>query len=181
MAYFSRFPLMAYDMKGTKSYKLVPDILRRVKLRSGIRSGVFLFDNYDVKDGERPEDVAFKWFGDPEYHWVILSTNNITDRYYEWPMTQPQFQEFIEDKYGVASIDAIHHYEISQTSGRTTSNGPNDYSHLVECNSDESGASSVSNRGYEQRLQDKYRQIRLLSPKYLGQFVEEFENLIKGE
>ena len=179
MAYFSRFPLMAYDMKGTKSYKLVPDILRRVKLRTGIRSGMFLFDNYDVKDGERPEDVAFKWFGDPEYHWVILSTNNITDRYYEWPMTQPQFQEFIEDKYGVASIDAIHHYEISQTSGRTTSNGPNDYSHLVECNSDESGASSVSNRGYEQRLQDKNRQIRLLDRKYLGQFIEEFERLIQ--
>ena len=179
MGYFDRFPLMAYDMKGTKSYKLVPDILRRVKLRTGIRSGMFLFDNYDLKDGERPEDVAFKWFGDPEYHWVILSTNNITDRYYEWPMTQPQFQEFIEDKYGVASIDAIHHYEISQTSGRTTSNGPNDYSHLVECNSDESGASSVSNRGYEQRLQDKYRQIRLLDKQYLGSFVSEFELLIK--
>ena len=180
MAYFDRFPLMAYDMKGTKSYKLVPDILRRVKLRSGIRSGMFLFDNYDVKDGERPEDVAFKWFGDPEYHWVILSTNNITDRYYEWPMSQPQFQEFIEDKYGVADIDAIHHYEITTQSGRTTSNGPNDYSHLVECNSDEDGAVSVSNRGYEQRLQDKYRSIRLLSRKHLNQFVEEFEELIKG-
>ena len=25
---------------------------------------MFLFDNYDVKDGEKPEDVAFKWFGE---------------------------------------------------------------------------------------------------------------------
>ena len=79
--YFSRFPLMAYDIKGTQIYKLVPDILRRVKLRSGIRSGMFLFDNYDVKDGEKPEDIAFKWFGDAQYHWVILMTNNITDRF----------------------------------------------------------------------------------------------------
>ena len=60
MAYFSKFPLMAYDMAGNKQYKLLPDILRRVKLRSGIRSGAFLFDNYDVADGERPEDIAFK-------------------------------------------------------------------------------------------------------------------------
>ena len=180
MAYFQRFPLRIYDMKGDKVYKLLPDILRRVKLRSGIRAGAFEFDNYDVKDGERPEDVAFKWFGDSEYHWVILTTNNITDRFYQWPMTQPQFQEFIEDKYGVADIDAIHHYEITTQSGRTTSNGPNDYSHLVECNSDEDGAVSVSNRGYEQRLQDKYRSIRLLERKYLNQFVEEFEELIKG-
>ena len=33
----------------------------------------------------------------------------------------------------------------------------------------------------EERLQDKYRQIRLLNPKYLTQFVEEFENLVRGE
>jgi len=170
---------MAYDIKGTKNYKLVPHILRRVKLRSGIRSGMFLFDNYDVKDGEKPEDIAFKWFGSSHYHWIILMTNNITDRYYEWPMTQPQFQNFIEDKYGLANIDAIHHYEITTQSGKTTSNGPNDYSYLVECNSDEEGAVSVSNRGYEQRLQDKYRQIRLLDKRYLGTFVTEFELLIK--
>ena len=179
MPYFEYFPLMAYDVKGTKNYKLVPHILRRVKLRAGIRSGVFIFDKYDVKDGEKPEDVAFKWYGDAELHWVILMTNNITDRYYEWPMSQPQFQEFIEDKYGVADIDAIHHYEITQTSGPTSSSGPDDYSYLVECNSDEDGAVSVSNRGYEQRLQDKYRQIRLLEPKYISRFVGEFERLIQ--
>ena len=166
-------------MKGDGVYKLLPDILRRVKLRSGIKAGAFIFTEYDVRDGEKPEDVAVKWFGDPEYHWVILMTNNITDRYYQWPMTQPQFQNFIEDKYGIASIDSIHHYEITQTSGRTTSNGPNDYSYLVECNSDEDGASPVTNREYEQRLQDKFRSIRLLDQRYLPTFVSEFEALIK--
>ena len=179
MTYFEYFPLMGYDVKGTGAHKLMPQIIKRVKLRAGIRSGMFLFDNYDVQDGERPEDVAFKWFDDPGFHWVILMTNNITDRYYEWPMTQPQFQEFIEDKYGLANIDGIHHYEITQASGPTSGKGPSDYSHLVECNSDEDGASSVSNRDYEQRLQDKYRQIRLLDRRYLGQFVEEFERLIQ--
>ena len=166
-------------MKGDGVYKLLPDILRRVKLRSGIKAGAFIFTEYDVRDGEKPEDVAVKWFGDPEYHWVILMTNNITDRYYQWPLTQPQFQNFIEDKYGIASIDSIHHYEITQTSGRTTSNGPNDYSYLVECNSDEDGASPVTNREYEQRLQDKFRSIRLLDQRYLPTFVSEFEALIK--
>ena len=177
--YFSRFPLTTYDIKGDGIYKLLPDILRRVKLRSGIKAGAFIFTEYDVRDGEKPEDVAVKWFGDPEYHWVILMTNNITDRYYQWPLTQPQFQNFIEDKYGIASIDSIHHYEITQTSGRTTSNGPNDYSYLVECNSDEDGASPVTNREYEQRLQDKFRSIRLLDQRYLPTFVSEFEALIK--
>jgi len=179
MTYFNYFPLMAYDVVGKGNFKLVPHILKRVKLRSGIRSGMFLFDNYDVQDGERPEDVAFKWFDDAGLHWVILMTNNITDRYYEWPMTQPQFQNFIEDKYGVASIDSTHHYEITKSSGKTTASGPSDYSHLVECNSDEDDATAVTNREYEQRLQDKNRQIRLLDRKYLGQFVQEFERLIQ--
>ena len=168
---------MAYDMAGNGVYKLLPNILRRVKLRSGLRSGAFMFDNYDVKDGERPEDIAFKWFGDAEYHWVILMTNNITDRYYQWPLTQPQFQEYITDKYGAGNEDAVHHYEITQTSGPTSSR---DYSHMVECNSDETNPSIISNRDYEQRKQDEYRQIRLLNKKYLRLFVNEFEGLIKG-
>jgi len=180
MTYFNYFPLMAYDIKGTKEYKLLPQIIKRVKLRAGIKNGMFLFDNYDVKYGERPEDVAFKYYDDATLHWVILMTNNVTDRYYEWPMTEPQFQNFIEDKYGLADIDGVHHYEITQTSGRTSGQGPNDYSYLVECNSDEDGAVSVSNREYEERLQDKHRQIRLLDRKFISQFVNEFERLIQG-
>ena len=177
MAYFDRFPLMTYDIKNNNQYKLLPDILRRVKLRAAIKSGMFLFDKYDVPYGDKPEDVAFKFYGDAELHWVILMTNNVTDRYYQWPMTQPQFQEFLEDKYD--NPDGVHHYEITRTSGRTTSNGPGDYSHLVECNSDEDGAVSVSNRDYEERLQDQYRQIRLLDPKFITAFTEEFFALVR--
>tara|TARA_Y100000296_G_scaffold38759_1_gene44822 strand:+ start:299 stop:829 length:531 start_codon:yes stop_codon:yes gene_type:complete len=174
--YFARFPMMAYSIKGDETYKLVPDILRRIKLRANIKNGMFMFDNYDVKEGETPEIVAHKWFGDTEYHWVILMTNNITDRYYEWPLTQHQFQLHLEDKYGVGNIDSTHHYEVSQTSGPTSSR---DNSHLVEVNSDASGATAITNREYEQREQDRIRQIRLLNQRYLGRFVQEFDRLIR--
>jgi len=169
---------MAYDMKGNQQYKLLPNILRRVKLRSGLRSGAFLFDKYDVKDGEKPEDVAFKWFGDAELHWVILMTNNITDRYYQWPLSQPQFQEHIADKYGAGNEDAVHHYEKTQDSGPTSSR---DNSHLVECNEDDENPAIITNRQYEQRKQDEYRQIQLLDKRFLGAFVDEFEDLIKEQ
>ena len=177
MAYFSRFPMLVYDITGTEKYKLLPNILKRVKLRSGIRSGAFMFDNYDVADGERPEDIAFKLYGDPELHWIVLMTNNITDRFYQWPLTQPQFQEHLKDKYGSGNEDAVHHYEIAQSSGPTSSR---DYSHMGEVNSDADNPTIISNRDYEQRKQDEYRQIRLLNPRYVETFVEEFENLIRG-
>jgi len=178
MSYFDRFPLMIYDMNNDDNYKLLPDILRRVKQRNAIKSGQFIFDTYDVIDGERPEDIAFKWFGDAQLHWVILMTNNITDRYYQWPMNQPQFEAFITDKY--SNPDGIHHYEIPRDSGRTTGQGPNDYSYLVEVNSDTDNAISISNRQYEERVRDKNRSIKLLNQKFLNEFLEEFDNLITG-
>ena len=177
MSYFSKFPKITYDMKGDSVRKLIPDILRRVKLRATIKSGGMLFDKYDVKEGERPEDVAFKWFGDPELHWIILMTNNVTDRYYDWPMNQVQFAEYLTDKYGT-NVDAIHHYEVTKDSGRTTSKGPSDYSHKVEVNSDTDNASSISNREYEEREQDKKRQIQLLEKSLVGYFIAEFDRLI---
>ena len=174
--YFSKFPLTVYDMKGDEKYKLLPDIMRRVKLRSGIAAGRFVFDSYDVKNGERPEDIAFKYYGDAEYHWVVLLVNNVTDRFYDWPLTQPQLDAFLTDKYGKGSEDAIHHYELAQTSGATTSR---DDSHMLEVNSDTDNATSISNRQHEERVQDKNRQIRLLDRKYLDSFVEEFFALIR--
>ena len=177
MSYFDRFPMMVYDIKNNDNYKLLPDILRRVKQRNAIASGQFIFDTYDVRNGEKPEDIAYKWFGDAQLHWVILMTNNVTDRYYQWPMSDVQFANFIADKYD--NPDDIHHYEIAKSSGKTTSSGPNDYSHLVEVNSDVDGASSVSNREYEERLQDQYRSIKLLNQTFLSDFLEEFDKLIK--
>jgi len=177
MSYFNKFPLMSYDIKGNKIRKLLPDILRRVKLRAITKSGGMLFEKYDVKEGEKPEDIAFKWFGDAELHWVILMTNNVTDRYYDWPLNQVQFAEFLTDKYG-DNVDAVHHYEVTKDSGRTTSNGPSDYSHLVEVNSDTANAISISNRQYEEREQDKKRQIQLLDKSLVGDFIAEFDRLI---
>jgi hypothetical protein len=177
MSYFNRFPKMIYDMKNDNNYKLLPDILKRVKQRNAIKSGQFIFDTYDVVDGDKPEDIAYKWFGDAQLHWVILMTNNVLDRYYDWPMNSVQFQTMLEDKY--SNPDGIHHYELTQDSGRTTSQGPSDYSHKVEVTSDTVNASSISNREYEEREQDKKRSIRLLNQKFLPAFIEEFDNLIK--
>ena len=168
---------MVYDVKNNGNFKLLPDILRRVKQRNAIKSGQFIFDTYDVKNGEKPEDIAYKWFGDAQLHWVILMTNDVTDRYYQWPMNDAQFEEFIADKY--SNPDAVHHYEVTKDSGRTTGQGPNDYSHLVEVNSDTDNAISISNRQYEERVQDNNRSIRLLNQRFLSDFLEEFDKLIK--
>ena len=174
MSFFSKFPKIPYDIKGDKNEKLVSDILRRVKMRTKLSDVANLFDTYDVPEGDTPEIIALKHFGSSNYHWVILMTNNITDRFYGWPLSFSQFEKFVFDKY--TNPDDIHHYEKIQSSGPQTSS---DYSHLIECNSDDTAGESVSNREYEQRLNDKKRQIKLMNPGFLATFVEEFQNLIE--
>ena len=177
-SFFPQFPKIEYNLSGVNgNTNVVTDIFRRVKIRSKIADNVSLLDKYDVAEGEKPEDIAYKIYGDADYFWVITLVNNIVNRYYDWPLPEFVYQQYLKDKY--SNPDAIHHYEVTQQSGKQTGEGPADYSHKLEVNSDYPGAQSVSNREYEQRIQDKKRQIRVLSPQYLGAFEEEFTNLIR--
>lgn len=176
-SYFTLFPKLIYDNQGNGNSKLVPDIFRRIKLKSKISDNVSLYDTYDVQDNEKPEDVAFKIYGSVDYYWVVCLVNDIKNRYYDWPLSNYAFEEFVNDKYDNPA--AIHHYEVLQSSGRQTGEGPEDYSQFIEVNSDATGAQSVSNYEYEQRLQNQKRQIKILNPAYLSAFVEEFRKLIR--
>ena len=177
MPYFNEFPVINYNLSGVNgNTKEITDIWRRVKVRSKIANNVALFDKFDVPEGDSPETVAYKVYGDAEYFWVVTLMNNIVNRYYDWPLDEYNFQQYVADKY--ANPDAIHHYEITQSSGKQTGDGPADYTHKVECNATEPGAESVSNIEYERRLQDEKRQIKLLQPNYLNNFIDEFRRLI---
>src|SRR6056300_680965 len=174
--FFSKFPKMLYDIDGNGNLKIVTDLLRRVKIRNAVRDSFSLFDKYDVQNGETPESIAFKVYGDAKYHYIILILNNIKERYYGWPLSDYSFEEYVKNKY--TNPGAIHHYEVTQSSGSQTSNGPEDYSHKIEVNSDAIGAEAVTNYEYERRLQEEKRQIKLLDPAYLPAFEEEFNKLI---
>jgi len=177
MSYFSQFPKITYDIAGNGLVKVVPDILRRVKIKSAIKDNLSLFDKFDVNNGETPEEVSYKVYGTTDYFYVILLINEITDRYYGWPLSDQAFEEYVKNKY--ANPGAIHHYEKIQLSGPTTGSGPEDYDHYIEVNSTDPDAQSVSNYEYERRLQDLKRQIKILDPSYLPIFLDEFKKLIR--
>ena len=171
--YFQNFPLIPYDSVGDGQYKLVTNLLKRVALRAKVRTNVLLFDTYNVQEGQTPEMIADKLYGDSNLHWIVMYVNNITDRYHQWPLTTPQFLAFINDKY--SNPDGLHHYEITQTSGDTTVTID-----IGTDNTEHSGATLITNREFEEKRQDTLRSIRLLDPAYVDQFVEEFENLMEA-
>ena len=171
--YFQNFPLIPYDSVGDGQYKLVTNLLKRVALRAKVRTNTLLFDTYNVQEGQTPEMIADKLYGDSNLHWIVMYVNNITDRYHQWPLTTPQFLAFINDKY--SNPDGLHHYEITQTSGDTTVTID-----IGTDNTEHSGATTITNREFEEKRQDTLRSIRLLDPAYVDQFLEEFENLMEA-
>ena len=176
--YFDSFPKIFYDSVGQGNPKVVTNLLRRVAIRAKVKTNTMLYDTYDVKSGETPEIIADKLYKDPELHWIVMLVNNITDRYHQWPMREQQFNTYLNEKYD--NPDGVHHYEISQESGDTSTK--------IEVYANEAlytgdtdfynSATIVTNREYEEREQDKKRQIRLLDPRYVDEFVDEFEGLI---
>ena len=171
--YFDAFPVIPYDAKGDLNFKDVTNLLRRVGMRAKLKSNTLLYDTYDVKEGETPEMIAHKLYGDAELHWVILLINDITDRYHQWPMTGGQFLDYLN--YKNKNPDGIHHYESTQTSGDTKVK----IEVFNEVDDDAyTGLTPITNREYEENEQDKRRKIRLVDPSFVEQFVDEFKALM---
>ncbi len=171
MGYFRMFPTVEYDAKGNNKITNMTNIFRRIKVRSDASNNIVDFDYYNVQDGETPEMIAYKYYGDANLHWVILVINNITDYYSDWPKSVQTFEQYIKDKY--TNPAGIHHYEIEQTSGDTTE--------MIDVGmntTDYPSAFPISNYQYEEKIQDKIRQIRLVQPRFISQFVEEFETVL---
>ena len=70
--YFASFPKIYYDSGGQGNLKLVTNLLKRVAIRSKVKSNTMLYDTYDVKNGESPESIADKLYDDPELHCICL-------------------------------------------------------------------------------------------------------------
>ena len=113
--YFSKFPVESYpsNIGENTKYVLARNILRRVALSDNTLGSNGAFIEYHIKDGEKPEHIADRVYGNPEEHWIILLTNNIIDPYYDWYLTHDQLKSYIVSKYGSLAIaqTRIHHYE----------------------------------------------------------------------
>lgn len=104
MSYFEHFPTMLYDFtkqgSSTPNLIVVKDIIRRVKLRSRFANNVFAYDEYDIKEGERPDILAHQFYNSSKFAWILLVTNEIHDIHNDWPRTERELKKLIDKKYG---------------------------------------------------------------------------------
>ena len=166
--YFEKFPQIVYSLDN-KSVFLVTDIFRRVKAETQRLLTAAAYDEYDIKDGETPEILAHKFYGNSNLHWLILIANDIIDPRWDWPLTQAQLSNYITDKYGAGNEYAIKYYVTS------------DAAELVVHSSYAGAKLPVTNTDYEEQINDAKRRIKILNEKFVPNFVNDFnEVLVNG-
>lgn len=106
--YFEKFPQTFYTLDNRSSVQVVTNIALRIKLTDELVNNIAVYDEYDIKDGDTPETLAFELYGDTNLHWVILHANEILDPRFDWPLDSYNLSKFVEGKYG--SLNGIYEY-----------------------------------------------------------------------
>lgn len=197
MGYFRQLPNFNYvsrlDQKvSSTDYVEVKNLFKRAKVREDFFQNFTAFTRYTIVGDERPDNVAEKFYDDPELDWVILHVNNIINVREEWPLTNVSFKQHMLDKYGsIAGYNAIHHYETQEVRDQA---GNIIISAGLEVDEDftvtyrdvaqgtevvASGITDgITNEEYETRLQNQKRQIYILRSAYLGILLDDVERVM---
>ena len=183
-----RLPDLFYNFSSRpldSDYLLVKNIWRRAQILVEYKTQVTLFTEENVKDGERPEDVATRLYKNPFYNWVILVINDITDVYSQWPRSQTQLQDFTNQKYDNPMATKHHittevkdannniivpagkvvpsNFKIAYYNGSTTITA--------------TPVASVTNAAYEADLNSKKQNIQVVKPELIEDFVSVYYNI----
>ena len=197
-SYFQQVPNFEYanatkDGKNISDYSEVKNLFKRGKLRDDIFGDLTFFTKYQIVGDERPDNVAYKRYDDETLDWVVLLSNNILNIQTEWPMTQQTYYDFLIMKYGSEEkLNETHHHEtieVKNTSGavivRAGLTVKSDYS--IDYYDTITGTqvtatnitTAITNKDYENKIQDAKRNIFLLKPEYLNVIMNDMKDLLK--
>ena len=198
--YFRKLPNLNYPSllktrESNTDFVQTKNLFRRVKVREDLFANFMQFDKYKIVGDERPDNVAQKVYDNDDLDWIILLSNNIVDLNNEWPLTQFQLNEFLNEKYSPQELVSIHHYETLEL--RDNKNQlilpagivvDEDFNleylsggQVKSTNSlvDGRPVKAVTFYDYENSKNDKKRNINILKQEFLGIFIKDFERIMK--
>ena len=102
MLYFNSFPKVLTTDYNNNAL-ILTNILRRVEIIPSLLKNPLLFYSYDIQEGDTPEIVANKYYGNSYRYWMVLLCNQIIDPHWGWPLTTQQLDSYLVNKYNVAA------------------------------------------------------------------------------
>ena len=192
-SYFKRLPDLDYpslsnDRNSAYDYQVVKNIFKRAIIRDDVFDEATAFTKYSVQGDERPDQVAFNFYNDSNYDWVVLTTNNIIHVRDEWPMSNNDFLTYVNSKYTTQELTNIHHYEtkiirdsrgrLIQPKGLTVPAG-----HSITFLDNgvlrtESSLTSFTFFEHETNIIVAKSNINILRPQYFTIFYQDFEDVL---
>lgn len=199
MQYFDTLPkIIQYDNVGTG--RIFTNLLARASIIPELLKNPAMYYSYDIQEGDTPEIIAHKYYGDSYRYWMVLLANEILDPQWNWPMTSNVFNDYLISKYGSTfNTSDVHHYEKIVTTldlgtNTTTTNKViideetyNSYNSYTSTNtySLPTGPVTVTITlhpityyDYESDLNESKRNIQILNSNYVNQLETEFKNLM---
>lgn len=161
--YFNAFPTIKYYFDDDTKQTLATHITRRASFVREVISNIDVYDEYFIAEGEFPETVANRVYGNSFYHWIILLFNDIIDPYEQWPKSTDTLVKYSSRKYGEANLYSIHHYE--DNNGNWLQAG--------------TAEQSVSNLEYETQLNELKRKIKIPRKEYIAQIINEHAKVLE--
>ena len=123
--YFSLLPDIQYDTKpinypfSEADYVTAKNFFRRWKVNEKVFDSSVYYTKYSIKDGERPDAIAYNLYGNAFYDWAIILTNNIINPLFDWPMSEYELRKFVEEKYDDPYRDIVRYKTISAADQRS--------------------------------------------------------------
>ena len=191
--YFSHLPNVyvrtsSYRKSNVDPFTLAKNIFRRIKIREELDDVILGFQQYTVKNNQRPDEVALDAYGDMKLDWVVLLCNNVINLYDEWPMSEDELERYIDSEYE-EEADSVHHWvtqEVKDTRGRVLLKDgrevPENFTYKRIDGTvipKEDLIRPISVYDHETEKNDYKRNIYLLRKSYLTGFIQEFQNLTK--
>ena len=192
MPYFNTFNWVEYpDFTEKNEFLLLKNITSLVVRKESLLDDKSLFYNYTMLETETIEDVSNKLYRSPEYYWVIMMINYRFDRFYDFPLTDSQLTQYIEQKYGSISIAATSFiYYIRTSSLQYSDDEEDDRNYWIVVPKEkfddtpqfENGIlmrKSISLYDYEIEQNESKRTILVIQERYLNTFINAFTNLMR--
>lgn len=122
--FFKHIPNINYDFKSDGKFYQAKDLFRKVSTWSHLQEGVAGYNYFRIVEGERPDVVASKLYGDSTLYWTFFLVNENLQDYSDWPKSQPQFERFLDRKYSgkclvaSASTDIVSYNHSTEVSSK---------------------------------------------------------------
>lgn len=184
--YFSFFPSIEYNFDALdQDSALSKNIMLRFVAKSKIKEKNVVYYTYSIQDGDRPDIIASKYYGNPNYDWIIMVTNDIFDVNYDWPLDYLNFRSFLEDKYGsVPDAKAkVHRYERILKKAEPDSFGNDGDERVIIVDETTYNNLALNERrrvtayDYEVELNESKRNILILDRQYIEQIINEADEI----